>query len=119
MPTSRKKRPTRRAAPAKKKPGKHAGGRPSKFRPECIEQVRKLCAQFGATNEEIADFLGVTRRTLTNWMAEHPALAKAMKIGKAVTDERVVQSLYHRAVGYTHEAEKIFCHDGMVTRVTV
>jgi hypothetical protein len=31
-----------------------------------------------------------------------------MRVGKAPADERVVSSLYHRAVGYTYDSVKIF-----------
>lgn len=35
-------------------------GRPTEFKPEYVEQVKKLCL-LGATDDEIADFFGVTR----------------------------------------------------------
>lgn len=90
--------------------------RPSKFKPLYVEQARKLCDVFGATEDEVAEVLGVTRRTLLNWRNEHPELAEAMKLGKAGPNERVVRSLYHRAIGYSHEAEKIFVHNGKIVR---
>lgn len=113
-----RKRSAKRSAPAKKKkaPAKHAGGRPTKFRPEYVEQARKLCHVLAATEEEVAAVLGVTRRTLLNWRNEHPELDQAMQLGKDAPNERVVKSLYHRAIGYTHESEKIFVHNGRIIR---
>ena len=34
-------------------------------------------------------------------------------------DDRVERSLYHRAVGYSFESEKIFHHQGEVVRVPI
>lgn len=93
--------------------------RPSKYRPEYAGQVAKLCEHFGATTLEVAEFLGITRRTLTNWMHKHPELVEAMKPAKAVADERVVKSLYHRAIGYSVESEKLFCQNGKVIRAKI
>jgi hypothetical protein len=91
-------------------------GRPSGYKPEYCEQARKLC-ELGATDIEIADFFDVAVRTLYDWKAAHADFLQALKEGKAEADARVVESLYQRAVGYTHDAEKIFNHDGKVTRV--
>lgn len=90
-------------------------GRPSKFRPEYVEQTRKLC-ELGATDREIAEFFDVDRMTLYAWRRQHEELAEAMRVGKEHADERVVQSLYHRANGYSFDSEEIFCQGGMVTR---
>lgn len=93
-----------------------AGGRPSKYRKEYAEQAKKLCAQLGATEADIAEFLGVATRTVERWKVEHAEFCRALKLGKKVADARVEQSLYRRAIGYSHEAEKIFQHGGAVVR---
>lgn len=82
-------------------------GRPSKYKPEMIEQAQKLCA-LGATDKDVADFFGVTDRTLYRWQLEYPEFCKALKLGKEAPDDRVERSLFHRATGYTHKAVKIF-----------
>lgn len=84
--------------------------RPSKFREEFTEQARKL-ALLGAIDDEIAGFFGVTDRTLRTWKLEHPEFREALARGKEESDARVEQSLYRRAIGYSHEAVKIFCDD--------
>jgi hypothetical protein len=76
--------------------------RPSKFKPEFTEQARKLC-RLGATDGEMADFFGVVVSTFHLWKLQHPEFAKALKAAKAAADERVVRSLYQRAVGYEHD----------------
>jgi len=91
-------------------------GRPSKFKPEFVKQAEKLAA-LGATDREVAGFLEVDEATLYRWKNTHPAFCEALKVGKAAPDNRVEQSLYRRAVGYTFDSEKIFHHQGAVTRV--
>lgn len=88
--------------PERKKPG-----RPSKFTPEMVEQARRLC-MLGATDREIADFFHVSESTLNLWKLEHPAFSESLKLGKDAADDRVEKSLYRRALGYSHEAVKIF-----------
>lgn len=82
-------------------------GRPSEWRPEMVEQARIAC-KLGATDHELAEAWGVCRRTVYRWRIEHPELVEAMAVGKDHADERVMRSLYLRAVGYSFESEKIF-----------
>lgn len=94
-----------------------AGGRPSKFKPEFVEQAQKL-AQLGATDREIADFFSVAESTLNLWKHEHPEFSASLKVGKDVADDRVEQALYRRALGYTHDAVKIQVNaQGEITQV--
>lgn len=75
-------------------------GRPTKFKPEYVEQVRILCEE-GFIDPEIGEFFGVSRQTLHEWKRGHPDFGEAMKLGKHLADERVKRSLYERAIGYT------------------
>jgi len=86
-------------------------GRPREFKPEFIEQGRKL-AEMGATDREIADFFGVRERTIYRWQHDFPEFCHALKLGKDVADDRVEKSLYRRAIGYTHDAVKILQFQG-------
>lgn len=91
-------------------------GRPSKYRPEFDGQAAKLC-KLGATDRELADFFSVTEQTLNNWKSDYPTFFESLKRGKAESDERVEQSLYRRALGYSHDAVKILMtKDGDVYR---
>ena len=91
--------------------------RPSKYKPEFAEQARKLCF-LGATDRELADFFKVSQRTLNLWKVEYPEFLQSLKLGKEAADERVVSSLYNRALGYSHNAIKIHVSkDGDVTKV--
>lgn len=86
---------------------KRGRGRPATFRLDFVRQAATLC-EMGATDEEIAEFFGVSTRTLIRWKAAHPEFCQALKSGKAFADDRVERSLYQRAVGYEQEAVKIF-----------
>lgn len=94
-----------------------AGGRPTKFKPEYVEQARKL-AQLGATDREIAQFFEVAESTLNLWKADHPEFSESLKVGKDVADDRVEQALYRRAIGYECDAVKIQVNaQGEITQV--
>ena len=90
---------------------KSTAGRTTLYRAEYAKQAEKLC-RLGATDADLADFFGVTVRTILNWQACHEPFFRALKSGKSAADDRVERSLYLRAVGYTHEAVKIFMPAG-------
>jgi hypothetical protein len=89
------------------RPKKGKGGRPSKFKPEMVEQARRL-SLLGATDREMAEFFQVAESTLNLWKLEHPEFSESLKLGKDAADDRVEKSLYRRALGYSHDAVKIF-----------
>lgn len=91
------------------------GGRPPKYHEGMVKQARKL-AQLGATDREVADFFDVTEKTIYSWQHEHPKFCEALKVGKAVADDRVEKSLYRRALGYSHDAVKIMAVEGNVVQ---
>lgn len=93
-------------------------GRKSLFRPEYVEQVRKM-ARVGATEYEISHMLGVTPMTLWRWRSDHPEFGEALKLGREAASERVEHSVFHRAVGYTFASEKIVTVDKKVVRVPI
>jgi hypothetical protein len=57
-------------------------GQPTSYKPEYIELAHNYCL-LGATNEVLAGFFGVTRRTIQNWIATHPDFANAVYRGRA------------------------------------
>lgn len=93
-----------------------AGGRPSKFKKEFIKQAEILC-RLGATDKELAEFFEVEETTINNWKIEHPEFFESLKNGKNEADELVEKSLFQRAKGYSHEAVKIFNHEGQALEV--
>jgi hypothetical protein len=90
-------------------------GRPTEYKPEFAAQAEKLCA-LGATDMELAEFFGVTDRTIYRWKHSHDDFCQALKVGKDALDDRVERSLYQRAVGYSFNSEKIFHFQGSITR---
>lgn len=89
------------------------GGRggQSKYRPEFAEQAKKA-TDAGFTDREIAELFGVDESTVNRWKFAHVEFAQALKVGKEPADERVESSLYRRALGYSHDAVKIFQYQG-------
>ncbi len=81
-------------------------GRPTLYKPEYAKQAEKL-AFLGAIDLDLANFFQVSLSTIRYWMVMRPEFAKAVKVGKESADDRVERALYHRAVGYDYEAEKV------------
>jgi hypothetical protein len=90
-------------------------GRPTGYDDSFAEQARKYCL-LGATDVQLADMFEVSEATINNWKIAHPKFLESIKRGKDVADAEVASSLYHRAVGYSHPEEKIFCSEGEVVR---
>lgn len=89
----------------------HAGGRPTDYRIGFCE-IAHAMAQQGATDREVAEALEIAEGTLYRWKHEHPEFREALKLGKDSADDRVEQSLYRRAVGYSFDAIKINQFEG-------
>lgn len=97
---------------------KNLGGRPTDYKPEFAEQAAKLCL-LGATDNELADFFKVHRATIYRWKHDHPEFCGAIVAGKESADERVERALYHKAIGYTFESEKVFQYEGQIIRAPI
>ena len=89
-------------------------GRPSKFKPEFVDQARKL-AELGATDREVADFFEVDERTINRWKHDFPDFCQSLKVGKEVADDRVEQALYRRALGFVQDDTHFSAYEGIVT----
>ncbi len=101
----------------------HAGGRPSKYRPEFTDQAHKLCL-LGATDQEMADFFDVCVATIHNWKNDYPEFFEAVKRGKIIADAHLANKLYQRAEGAEWEEQqaikvKVGAHEERVEIVTV
>jgi len=60
-------------------------------------------ARDGLTEEQIADKMGVTRKTLFNWKEKYLPILHALKRGKEVVDRQVENALLKRALGYEYD----------------
>jgi hypothetical protein len=85
-------------------------GRPTKFKPEMVDQAKKLCL-LGATEAQMADFFQVSIQTLYTWRETYPDFLEAITQGKIVADAEIASALWNRAKGYTHKAVKIMVVD--------
>lgn len=92
--------------------------RPSEYDPRFVAIAAKMCA-LGGTDRDLAEALEVDERTVQRWRARHEEFAAACTAGKTHADDRVERSLYSRAVGYTFDSEKLFCHEGEVIRAPI
>ena len=87
--------------------GERKRGRPTAYKPEYPDLARKFCL-LGATNDDLARMFEVSPRTIDQWMADQPEFSRSVKEGREEADAKVAESLYRRAIGYSHEAVKIF-----------
>ena len=104
----------KRKAPAKagkKAEPKRTAGRPPAYEESFCVQAEKYC-MLGATNAQLAELFGVSDTTIDNWLAKYSEFLGAVKRGRAEADSRVAESLFQRAVGYSHPEDKVFLHEG-------
>ena len=93
-------------------------GRPEALKDISLEELRKV-ASLGLTNDEIADWFGVCRNTLTAHAEKDELFLNAIKLGKLKADANVVRSLYSRAIGYSHKDVHVSTFQGAVTMTDI
>ncbi|WP_294591612.1 helix-turn-helix domain-containing protein [uncultured Bacteroides sp.] len=89
-------------------------GRKSSFKEEYI-QLAENYALLGATDDEMADFFGVSKQTLNKWKKDYPEFLDSLKKGKSIADANVASRLYNRAIGYDCKATKFATAEGKIT----
>lgn len=92
----------------------NAGGRPTSFKAEYVEQAYKLCL-LGAIDEQLGEFFNVAKSTINLWKKKQPKFLDALKRGKVVADANVAQALYRRATGYSHPETHVSNYQGQIT----
>jgi len=95
-----------------------AGGRPTKYKKEFENQALVL-AEKGFTDKDIAEVFDVEEQTINNWKKKFPQFFESLKKGKEVADQKVVQSLYQRALGYSHPEVHITNYQGTITKTNI
>ncbi len=88
-------------------------GPKTKFNEKLGETFIRLSKE-GKTLDEIAEIVGVTSRTLTNWMGKHQDLVLAVREARQVADGLVEAALFNRAIGYSHPATHFAAHEGCI-----
>lgn len=86
-----------------------SGGRPSDYNEKVKSRLLEIKAwcRDGATNEEIAESLGINPSTLYEYKKAYPEFSNALKEGKAVVDIKVENALLNNALGYDYEEETV------------
>ena len=79
---------------------KHAGGRPTKYKPENAPVAQYACG-LGYTDKRLAEMFHVTQRTIDNWKRDYPEFFQSLQKGKDIIDDSVEKSLFLRAMGYS------------------
>jgi hypothetical protein len=74
--------------------------RPTKLTPITAATAATL-ARLGFTDEKLAAALGVSRSTVSLWKRADPSFSDSLKSAKSQADAKVMDSLYHRAIGFT------------------
>jgi hypothetical protein len=72
-------------------------GRHTKYKPEYCNEVAEYSSA-GMTDMEIADAFGVSVVTLWRWQGKYPEFRSALKEHKEIADNRVVKTLYEKAL---------------------
>lgn len=96
-------------------------GRPLMYEPfedaicDIVEDMRML----SLSDSLIAKYLGNSMATIETWLLTHPKFLGAWLSGGELAEAELVRAMRHRALGYSHSAEKIsFGKDGEVFRAT-
>jgi hypothetical protein len=99
------------------KPVNRRTGRPSIYDPAYHPpHAYKFCL-LGCTDKDLARSFDISESVVAKWKNEHEDFMNSIKAGRDQADAEVAQSLFHRAKGYSHSAEKIaFSKDGQELR---
>ena len=71
-------------------------------------------ARDGLTDEQIAENVGISVRTLYRWKIQHCQICYALKKGKDTADREIENALFKRAKGYDFTETRIKKKDGVV-----
>ncbi|HDP5827250.1 bacteriophage terminase small subunit [Staphylococcus xylosus] len=89
---------------------------------EKLQQIKSWKGQ-GASNAELAEYIGISRQTLYTWMDKYPEIKQAVKEGQQRTVEYIENALMKKISGYKLQETKRYKttdKDGNeVTRVEV
>lgn len=76
-------------------------------------------ARDGLTNEQMAQNMGITRKTFQEWCVKYSDISDAVKKGKEVVDIQVENALLKRALGYMYDEVKEEIESGAITKRTI
>lgn len=76
-------------------------------------------ARDGLSDEQIAENMGISVRTLYRWKNEYCQLCHVLKKGKDAADREIENALFKRAKGYDYEEIREEIKDGKVVKKIV
>ena len=94
-----------------------ATGRPAAYEPQFAVIAGRL-AMLGLIDKEIAAVLGVAESTFHTWK-KRKDFSESLKRGKDFADGNVAESLYKRAMGYSHPDTHIAVSQGAVIKTPI
>lgn len=89
-------------------------GRPTEYKDEYNDLAYKFCL-LGATDEQMAGFFNVSKRTINAWKKKYPKFLHSIKEGKTKADSEIAEALFHRAKGYNHPEVHVSNYNGEIT----
>jgi hypothetical protein len=111
------KQPKKRGVPKGHKSKGRKRGRKSKWGKVNPSKVAHAMIKLGATEQQVAETIGVTADCLSEWKSQKKELNRAIVSAKQKRCIEVERALYLRAKGYKHRATKILVVDGAVRKV--
>lgn len=79
-----------------------AVGRPTKYKPDFIQQAYDLTL-LGFTDKQLAEHFEVNEDTIHEWKKVHPEFSESVKRGKSLVDAKVAGALLKRALGFKYD----------------
>lgn len=79
----------------------------------------RLCSIFGATDHQLAEFLGVSYQEINKWKAEDDEFREVLQVGKTMADFRVAECFFKSCTGYEYEEEVVNVFKGKATKTTI
>lgn len=73
-----------------------------------IEKQAYQLSLLGLTNQQMADVWDIKLKTFEYWQKTRREFRIAIKEGRSLANAKVVDSLYQRAIGYSHPETKFF-----------
>ena len=93
-------------------------GRPTDYKPEFAQEALEQC-EAGATDQELADYFGVSVRSLYRWKNTQAEFRHALKTAKDSADDRVERSLYEKATSYERDEVDIRVVNGDIVQTGI
>ena len=101
----------------KRKPGEAGNSRPI-LTEDTFRLLDKL-ARKGLTDAEMADALGISPVTISDWRKKFPEVDLDLKEAKEAADRNVENALYKRACGFSHPDTHVSVCNGVVTLTAI